>query len=194
MDEMDLGQVCRAATGMDGWGVSGMADLLQISAPCTISYFAKPGGDVLFQIQAGTDIWVDLDNPLLAVPPIGLSSFPTYLPGWRYAAPFPTEDGAEQESCAYVPLDALLRVAEAAFVQSGYDLSRDPGPMRNAGAREVAVVRILMPDWQMYSSGYYVSPDIYHEPWDGWTVGLLAAGGVLLAADGALVLRGRKRR
>jgi len=193
MEEMDFEQVHLAVMGFPagnmaahGWGSEGF-----IAAPCDIAYYSVPGGELQELIPAGTEILVEIFTIPFWAEPYGLTSYPTYTAGWRYTAPFHTQPGAVGKSdgkpYGYVRLETLLTVAEAAVLQSG-----DPARLEYT-AQEYAVGRVLQIDWGMYSSGYYVSPDIYHEPWDGWTIGLLAAGGVLLAADGALALRGRRK-
>jgi len=212
LEEMDFGQVFYAVTKRRDTHAILLADIQEIVLPCTVRYYTEPddSGELLCELTAGTEVYIDFDLTDLWDRPYACFSYPTYSRGWRYAAPFlPTADaGPFRDSyerydvikyggtCGYVRLEVLQEVMCSALEQqekSYQDLVKTMLGITPTH-RETALILTQILDWWMYSSGYYVSPDIYHEPWDGWTVGLLAAGGVLLAADGALVLRGRKRR
>jgi len=196
LEEMDLGKVHFDAAGGAGWGVSGEQQAGRVKLAHAIRYYSAPqrGAETVAEIPAGTVVLAPLGAaPYPLETPFALFTYPTYKAGWRYCTPLTeTADGVDRTDCCYARTEELLAVVEALLPENAYwqvmmqtyDLT----------VKEAARVFLFQLDRLMYSSGYYVSPDIYHEPWDGWTVGLLAAGGVLLAADGALVLRGRKRR
>jgi len=192
-----------ADTGLDDLGWSW---IYPVQSPCTIRYFDAPNGNLVKQIEKDTEIYVQMTGCDWSAPCANVT-YPTYHAGWRYAAPFlevraeteTPKSGAELAALSgdryYVRLADVTAVVEAGCRQiPNMAALYTGGPEEYPYLHSRVRLRVLLIDRLMYSSGYYVSPDIYHEPWDGWTVGLLAAGGVLLAADGALVLRGRKGR
>jgi len=195
LEEMDLGRVHFDAADGAGWGVGGEQRAGQVELPRTIRYYRAPRQDAetAAEIPAGTVVLALLGAaPYPLETPFALFTYPTYKAGWRYCTSLTeTADGAGRTDCCYARTEELLAVVEALLPESAY--WQTMMQTYDLTVKEAAQVFLFQLDRLMYSSGYYVSPDIYHEPWDGWTVGLLAAGGVLLAADGALVLRGRRK-
>ena len=189
LEEMDPAQVAYAASGVRDIGLSAASERAVVVLPCPVSYYNRPGGDVVLTVPAGKEVDFLLFDQLRYAALSGGNSFPTYTAGWRYAKPFVAAGDPEPDGPGlYVPLRTMLAVAE----ETAEPFLRYSGFSTEVTPQEFAVIRVLQMDWIMYSSGYYVSPDIYHEPWDAVTCCLLAAAAASAAA--LLALRQRRRK
>ena len=120
----------------------------------------------------------------------GLTSFPTYEKGWRYAVPFTASDeepiptsgsldvlSQDEYDYYYVRLRDLYRIAAAHF--RTYPEYHDRG-------YELSVRTVLWADWRLFTQMMYDSPDLSLSLFD--TADFCLLGGAVLSLMIAILL------
>ena len=165
-------------------------EAVKISLPADLTYYRRVEGgkEAVMTLKKGTKV--------LAVHPdfkeilgYGISGFPTYEKGWRYAKAFLTEAGGETDRY-YVKTKDLERAAAVFLDSSRYYQQRQ----RESGdSRPDFIFRMTRGiDTVLYENGLYFSPDLARPVWTFRQTCLAIAAAVLLIGS-FLVKQGKKQ-
>lgn len=127
-----------------------------LSAPRDIYYYETTEDDAkpALTINKGDSIQIIENSSTTALTRgYGISTYPTYGKGWRYARPFATE-GSASSQMLYVKLDNI-----EAVIADYYD---DNKALSASRTKQDVVRRLSLDvDEQYYNAGIYLSPDYY---------------------------------
>ena len=164
----------------------------KLTLPFDLTYYRRSGDQKIpaYTLKKGTEIALTLGENS-AVFGYGLTSFPTYEKGWRYAVPFAVvgeEDSIpikgsldvlsqDEYDYYYVRLRDLYRIAAAHFRTY---------PEYHDRVYELSTRTVLWADWRLFTQMMYDSPDLSLPLFD--TADLCLLGGAVLSLTIAILL------
>ena len=162
-----------------------------LTLPFDLTYYRQSGNQKIpaYTLKKGTEIVLTLGENS-AVFGYGLTSFPTYEKGWRYAVPFTASDeepiptsgsldvlSQDEYDYYYVRLRDLYRIAAAHFRTY---------PEYHDRVYELSVRTVLWADWRLFTQMMYDSPDLSLSLFD--TADFCLLGGAVLSLMIAILL------
>ena len=167
------------------------ANPLTLTLPFDLTYYRQSGNQKIpaYTLKKGTEIVLTLGENS-AVFGYGLTSFPTYKKGWRYAVPFTASDeepiptsgsldvlSQNEYDYYYVRLRDLYRIAATHFRTY---------PEYHDRVYEMSVRTVLWADWRLFTQMMYDSPDLSLPLFD--TADFCLLGGAVLSLTIAILL------